>query len=316
MSTAIKQRLWQYWYHWVKKRGTRDNPQHLKSRNLYILPSLFGWVYAVVLLTLFLCAVNYQMSAIFLLTFIPGVAGLISAWEAHANLQGLSISFLTINDIQQGETTHAVFYLKANGKTRFNLCYQIKGQEKTGIDMLPPEGKQLVISLHGKRRGHYKFPVMCFYSDYPFGLFRVWGYAFFDRDYYVYPAAVSPGFWPAAWTNEGDRRKSKPGHEDLDNLKPVDNPWIQSNRIAWKIAARGQGWYLKTMNDPEGDCWLFRLDDLPDRDIEHALEHLSYWLHDAERRGLLYALEIKGIRTSFSQGTEHLKQCLRQLAMY
>lgn len=47
--------------------------------------------------------------------------------------------------------------------------------------------------------------------------------------------------------HQNKRKTDSHGDNEYYDLKQVDNPWIQPNLIAWKIAAKGQGWYLKTM---------------------------------------------------------------------
>lgn len=316
MSTLIKRKLYPHWLAWTKKRNLPGNPQHLHAANLYILPSAFGWAYGMVILTLLLCAINYQISAVFLLTFLLAITGMISAWQAHANLKGLSISCLTIDDVHQGEKIQVELFINGVDETRYGVQYQIDSQEPMTLEKLAPKGRKLILSLPAERRGCHQPPFIRFSSPFPFGLFKVWGYAFFDQKYYVYPKPLPPGFWPKTWQDDGKNTKSNKGNDDLDNLKPVNNPWIQPNRIAWKIAARGQGWYIKTMNTPEGDYWLFRLEDLPAMDVEQGLQHLTYWLLEAEHQNHIYGLELKGVRSSFSHGASHLQQCLRQLATY
>ncbi len=317
MNTFMTERIKQYWFQWARRRNAPGEPQRLENANLYILPSGFGWAYGAVLLTLFLCAINYQISAIFLFTFFLAIIGMISAWATHANLKGLTITSSEIVDVPRGSPVAVRLLVKSAHGQRFSLHCAIPPQTHQTIDCLPEEGKELTLYLPGERRGCFTLPPIQFHSVFPFGLFRTWGYVFFDKTYSVYPEPVSPGFWPkAASSEEGSHKISQTGIEDLENLRPVGNPWVQVNRIAWKIAARGQGWYLKTMSNPEGRLWLFKLDDMPAMDIEQKLQHLSYWLIEAEQQGLVYGLELRGIRTAFSQGANHLKQCLRQLAAY
>lgn len=317
MNTRMAYHVKQYWFQWARQRNAPGEPQQLKNANLYILPSRFGLAYGVVLLTLFLCAINYQISAIFLFTFFLAVIGMISAWATHANLKGLMIASTEIADVPRGSPVAVRLSIKSMRGPCFSLQCSIHSEDAQTLDYLPSEGGQVSLYLQGSRRGCFTLPPIQLCSVFPFGLFRTWGYVFFDKPYYVYPEPVSPGFWPpAASSDEISNKKSQPGIEDLENLKPVNNPWTQANRIAWKIAARGQGWYLKTMSSPEGRLWLFKLDDIPSMDIEQKLQHVSYWLIEAEQQGLVYGLELKGIRTEFSQGANHLKQCLRQLALY
>jgi uncharacterized membrane protein len=99
---VITHKATKVWEWWVKKRNRQTNPQILDARNLYILPSSFGWVYGVVVLSTLVAAINSQINTIFFMTFILGIIGLISCLEAHGNLEDLAIKFITINDTLQG----------------------------------------------------------------------------------------------------------------------------------------------------------------------------------------------------------------------
>ena len=308
--------LQKYWSSWVKQRAFAVNPQKFDAGNLYILPSAFGWAYALVVISLFFCAINYQVSSVFLLTFLLAVAGMLSAWEAHFNLKGLSVNSISIEDACQNEAIKVVLWVTLEQQSCYALEYYFPNQDAIKIEKIPAEGAQVILWLPVNERGCFHLPRITFCSYFPLGLFRVWGYIYFDEEYYVYPRSVSPGFWPSTWLDNGNRPSQVPGNEEVYELKAVSDPWIQPSRIAWKIAARGQGWYIKTLMSPEGNCCLFRIEDLPITELEQSLQNLSFWLQTAEQRGYIYGLELKGERTPISQGFAHLTYCLRKLATY
>jgi len=314
--SKIKKNARSYWGSWAKRRTPKGNPQTLGSNNIYILPSGFGWVFGILLLSFFSGAINYQISMVFLMTFLLTVIALISAWEAHANLKDLTIKLISLEDAQQGKPAQAILLMTSNNKIRFGMDFQLAKQPKTRLEKIPLTGMQFIVPIETSQRGYFALPPIVISSLFPFGIFRVWGYAYFDRHYYVYPEPISPDFWPPRLASQNDKKKEVQGDSELYDLKQVENPWVQPNLIAWKIAAKGQGWFLKTMSDTEGEYWLFRLNDLPLHDIEKKLQHLSYWLQTAEQNGYFYGLELKDMRTSLGQGEEHLKHCLRQLALY
>jgi uncharacterized protein (DUF58 family) len=312
----IKNKSQGYWAGWIKKRRHGGNPQTLHDKNIYIFPSAFGWGYALLLLTLLSGAINYQISSIFLMVFLLGVIGLASAWEAHVNLKDLSIKFIAIEDVPQGRPAQLILLIQAHSKKRFGLEFQVEKQAPVRLEEVPCEGVPFIVPITTATRGRFLLPRIVISSFFPFGIFRVWGYAVFDEHYHVFPEPLSLDLWPTPVSKRAKQTRYCAGDEELYDLKQVENPWTQPKLIAWKIAAKGQGWYLKTMNNNEGDYWLFRLNDLPLGDLETRLCHLSYWLHTAESKGYLYSLELGTSQTPFSQGEPHLKHCLRQLALY
>lgn len=316
MNNQIKLVVREYWDQWISKRSPLTNPQILTSQNIYIVPSAFGWAYALIILTLFSGAINYQISTIFLMTFLMAVIGLVSAWEAHANLKDLSIKLIAIEDTQQGKPAQMTVLIQSNNKMRFALEFKLAEQSPRLLEKITPEGLQFILPIETSTRGCFPLPKIVISSLFPFGIFRVWGYARFDVHYYVYPEPVSPDFWPLPDSHQHNKKKYSTGDEEIYDLKQVENPWIQANLIAWKIAAKGQGWYIKTRDSSEGDLWLFKLTDLPSADIETKLQNLCYWLIHAELNGYIYSLELTKESTPFSQGDKHLQHCLRQLALF
>lgn len=316
MIAQLKRSTQTYWEQWFKKRAKITNPQILASNNVYILPSGFGWIYGLLLLTLFTGAINYQISTAFLMTFLLGVVGLVSAWEAHANLKDLSIQFIAIEDARQGAPAQLTLLIQTQNKTRFGLEFQLAKQPKVRLEKIPPEGIQLILPIETTQRGYFALPRIVISSLFPFGIFRVWSYAYFDQHYFVYPQPVDPGFWPQPAAHENLKKRNSAGDEEIYDLKQVETPWSQPSLIAWKIAAKGQGWFLKNRDSTEGEYWLFKLTDLHSDSIERRLQHLSYWLHEAEEQRHVYGLELNHSPTAFSRGSDHLQHCLRQLARY
>lgn len=315
MIAQTKLEIKRYWQNWAIKRNRRGTPQTLHSRNLYILPSGFGWAYGFVILLLFIGAINYQANTIFLMTFLLATIGLVSAWEANANLKNLSFKLIGIEDAQQGTPAKITLLIQANNKVRFSIEFRVASQLSIRLEKTPLQEIQLVVPIQTADRGYFALPPITISSRYPFGIFKVWGYIYFEEYYYVYPRPIDPGFWPVPYVDQDITKKHMMGDEELYELKQVENPWVAPNLIAWRIAAKGQGWYLKTMNSYEAQYWLFKLNDLPAKNLEIKLQHLSHWLQTAELNGLMYGLELN-TSTQFSRGKEHLKYCLRQLALY
>lgn len=315
MITSAKMR--RRWDQWAKKRNLPGNPQILNSHNLYILPSRFGWAYGVVVIIVFISAVNYQINTLFLYAFLLSIIGIVTTLESHANLKNLSIKCIAIEDTEQGKPAKITLFIQANGKARYSIEFQILSQGKILIEKVPAEGLNFTLPIETEKRGYFTLPPIVISTDFPFGIFRVWSYLYFDEHYYVFPESKDPGFWPDPFPIQNIKKKHALGDDEFYELKQVENPFLEPSRIAWKIAAKNQGWYIKIMHTNESEYWLFSLSDLPGNDIEMKLQHLSYWLHIAEENGFRYGLALDDPEArQFAHGQAHLQQCLRQLAVY
>ncbi|KTC66142.1 transmembrane protein (plasmid) [Legionella adelaidensis] len=306
----------------MEKIGSNNLPQQVTShtlglKNIYILPSAFGWVFAFVVLTISTGAINYQLNPAFFLFFLLIVFGSIALWETHYNLNGLTIHCLPILDTEVGQPAKITLLLKSDLPKRFAIYFKFEGEEEVKIEIAYPNGI-VIVPIETKKRGKFHLPPLKIYSYYPIGIFKVWTYSRFSNEYYVYPKPLNPGFWPNPFipTQQASADTEQTGEDELYDLKLVGNPWTQPGRIAWKISARGQGWFLKTMSSPTGENWIFRLQDLPKDNGERNLQYIAFWLLEAEGRGHIYGLELKGERTEITRGEQHLKNCLRKLASY
>ena len=318
MITHVRHALRQRVQRWARSRSQSGSLQQLGKRNLYILPSGFGWAYAFIVLSIGTGAINYQLNPAFLFVFILMFIGLVDMWETHHNLKGLSIRCLDIEDTQQGQPAKVTLLVSCENAARFTLYFCFEQGEPVKLEHLTADGGEVVIPLQATKRGRFKLPMIKIFSYFPLGLFRAWGYTFFDVEYYIYPQPVSPGFWPetSSGQNKQQNAADQPGDDELYELKSVTSPWAQASHIAWKISARGQGWFLKTMTSPAGENWLFRIEDLSGKDVELNLQQLSYWIQTAEESGHLYGLDINGTLIEVNRGPDHMRDCLRQLAIY
>ncbi|KTD82515.1 hypothetical protein [Legionella waltersii] len=316
MIKSITKRTRAIWDNWVSRRIPKKTPQVLGSHNIYILPSGFGWIYGLVVLSFFSGAINYQISTIFLMTFLLAVVALVSAWEAHANLKNLSFQLVSIEDSYQNTPAQLTILIKANRKIHFGLEFKLAQQDSTRLESIPQEGIQFVLPIMTSERGCFHLPRITVSSLYPFGIFKVWGYVQFDIQYYVYPQPINPGFWPPPMMNQDNKNSLSPGDNEFYDLRQVESPWEQPNLIAWKIAAKEQGWYVKQMDNAVGTQWQFSLKCLTNLDLEQQLQHLSYWLNEAETNQQQYSLQLNSSSRPLGRGPEHLQQCLRQLASY
>lgn len=172
MIRQIKTKVMAYWEEWIAKRISKTNPQILGSQNIYIIPSGFGWAYGVVVLSLFSGAINYQVSTVFLMSFILAIVGFISAWEAHANLKGLSIKLVSVEDTYEGMPAQVRLLIQSNNRMHFGLDFRLNNQSVTRLEKIPPQGLRFILPLATTRRGCYTLPKITISSFFLLACFR------------------------------------------------------------------------------------------------------------------------------------------------
>src|SRR3546814_17338047 len=77
---------------WVMARVKRQpGPIAIPRNRVYIVPTRFGYVFALMLLVMLLGAMNYSNSMAFMLTFLLEGLGLTCMQHTHANLHNLQL---------------------------------------------------------------------------------------------------------------------------------------------------------------------------------------------------------------------------------
>lgn len=319
MILSLKKRIKEKYFEWIRNRHPSSNSQQLNTHQIYIFPSAFGWLFGFVTLSIAIGAINYQLNAAYFLVFLMVTVGIFSMWQTHNNLKEINIRCQNLDDVEQGSPATVTLLIKGGRLNRYGYYFKFSQNDAIKIEEINSKGTQAQIPLMTSSRGKFNLPPIKVYSYFPLGIFQVWSYLYFEKIYYVYPKPVSPGFWPDAISLPNQPSNSKhllEGDDELYELKSTNNPWIQPGRIAWKVSARGQGLYLKTMTSPAGEYRVFKLSDFSDMDYEHRLQALSYWIQAAEENNQIYRLELQQNKTQLSTGEEHMKTCLRLLATF
>src|SRR6056297_554861 len=88
---------------WAARRiSRRSGPVRVGRRHLYILPSGYGLVYALMLFVILLGAMNYSNSMSFAVCFLLGALALVAMHHTHRNLLGLRVAFAGAAAVRAG----------------------------------------------------------------------------------------------------------------------------------------------------------------------------------------------------------------------
>jgi len=79
------------WRAWWEARHPRSETLTLTQRNVYILPTRAGYVFALTLVALLIASINYQLSLGYLLTFLLAGSGVVAMHVTHGTLRALSL---------------------------------------------------------------------------------------------------------------------------------------------------------------------------------------------------------------------------------
>ena len=293
----------------------------LVQRRVFILPTRHGLVFALVLVTMLLGAINYTLSLGFILTFLLVALAFNAMLYTFRNLARLSVSAGRTQSVFAGEPAQFTLNLTNSSPYHRYAIGLSRERRARGGDAYAdvPAGVTVTIKIDipSVRRGVLRPGRLTLYTQFPLGLYHAWSYVNPDVSCIIYPHPAPAGLpLPTAAAASGSGPSRGAGQDDFAGLRAYhtgDPP----RHIAWKAAARGQGLLTKQFSgEAAHEVWL-TWEQLPPRmDIEEKLSHLTRWVLDAHAQNLSYGLRLPGEEHPMGSGETQRQRCLETLALF
>lgn len=305
---------------WFEARNRpRSGELKLSGRNVYVLPSRPGMLYALVLLTMLVASINYALSLGYMLTFLLGAVGIVGLLHAFRNLSRLVLRPGRSEPVFAGQPAEFSLQLINPGRLeRSAIRLVAPGMARHEVADLGPGSEQLVrIALPTERRGWMTVPRMTIWTTYPLGLWRAWSWWQPAMKTLVYPTPETPSVpLPEQAIASADGSGTSGSEDDIAAVRPYQ-PGDSPRRIAWKAMARTASDTLLTKQFDGGERGELLLDwyQLPPQlDAEAKISRLTRWVLDAEAAGARWAMTLPGQRIELDGGADHRARCLEALA--
>lgn len=293
----------------------------LGAHRVHIRPSRAGLAFALLLLALWIAAVNYQLALGHALTWFAVACAITDMLFASHNLAGLALSATPGPMVAAGASAcfelrlinrsarprHAIAVLAALPQATPELVDVDAGGAATSITVLVPAGA----------RGWLAAPAVRLSSNFPLGLFHAWCHWQPEARVLVYPRPeVAAPALPASITAPHLRQQELAGvaaYQSGDSLR----------RLAWRHIARHDDEHLYSKQFQDIGSGQYH-DDLlldyaalpPQLGREARLSRLCAWVLAAEHANLPYGLRLEHALIAPGQGPLHLDACLRALALH
>ena len=288
----------------------------VRGRQIYILPTRYGLLFAVLVVAVFVGAMNYGNNLAFLLAFLLAAIGQIAMHQTWRNLRGLRLSATPMGRVYAGEPARFAVQLEAtDGRER--PAVQIDGVAETAVvDCRPGSEASGTLGVPTRSRGRTSLGRLTLSTRYPLGLLRAWSYVDTDAVAVVYPRPAARCDIPADPTYGGAEQGSLGvGADDFVGLRgyrPGDAP----SRLDWKTLARERGLHTRQFGGDRADRLWLSFDALAGLDAEQRLAMLCRGVLDAERGARHYGLRLPGEVIEPGNGARHAEQCLTALALF
>ena len=319
ISLSLPGPVRRYFDNWFESHNppSRDTIE-LHNRRLYILPTRFGYIFAVMLLFLFLAAINYQNSMAFVLTFMLTSLAIISLWQTHKNLLGVRVKLLTPRPVFSGEDCELKFELSQTQLAR-RYAIGIQYAERPPVYLrLDPESTAVVsLKLPTRRRGIYRPAGITIFTRYPTGLFHAWGWLRYEQPILVYPHPAPVNQLQHLMVEQYDGQTSTSTIEGDDFAGLRDHrPGESLRHISWKAYAQGRGLLTKTFQGHARPSLWIDWQLLGEGSTEERLSRMAGLVLAAAGDNQKYGLRLPGAVIEQDSGSAHRQQCLQTLATF
>jgi len=311
-------RFWtRYRDRWLTHRIPAQRSVCLGRNNIFIFPSRAGFCFLLLLLLLWLMAINYENNLLFALCFLLASLFIVSILHTYSNLAGLRITAISGSPAFAGEDAEFELLVARDSSRAYeNLLLGWPGVPPRIVSLIDTEQQRVTLYRPTHTRGWLKPGRLLVQSYYPLGLLRTWTWLDLDLCSLVYPRPVAAGAIP--YTHAGGEVGAElhaHGAEDFCGLRRYQQG-ESLRHIAWKHYARGQGLYTKEYAAPaDRRIWLDwdYLAGIPD---EERLSKLCYWVLKAAQQADEYGLRLPGVEVLPGRGEAHRDHLLTRLALF
>lgn len=297
----------------------------LTHRNVYILPTGAGLVFALTLLVLLVASINYQLNLGYMLTFLLAGSAAVSMHLTHRTLRGLTLHLRPPGDAFAGEGAPLDVVLTNPDGERHGIGLHLDTRDRADtvwVDLAASSQTPAALRFVPARRGRHALPPVVVETRFPLGLFRAWAIWRPSSTVLAYPqperpAASLPASQPGPAGQAAATRAREGG--ETEGVRA----WRRGdalNRIVWRKAARNlaSGGELVTRDTASPTRWQLWLDWQSCHPLapEARLGRLCAWILEAERLDAEFGLRLPGVELGLGHGQTHRLQCLQALALW
>lgn len=297
----------------TRYRVAEPLPIRLHARRVYILPTRFGLVFAVLLVAMLIGALNFNNNPALLFALLVAATTMISFHHNVGQLNRVELRSVSADPVHAGQPIRLRLHFHAGaGADRPALV--LDQDALSHRFALTAEGDgEAVLDVPTTRRGYRAVGRFRLWTDYPFGITWSWSVLHPDARVLVYPAPEpnAPPLPTGDPRAQGSRLRF-PGDDwhGLREHRPGDPP----KHIAWKPSARQERLLVKEFADPQSQAVLLDWHVLP-LHREARISRLTRWVIEARDRQMPFRLRLPDTELGPGHGPLFAAQCLRELAL-
>lgn len=309
---------------------SNTQPWQPTRQRIFILPSRAGLGFAVLLLVMWLGAINYNNSLAHMLTFLLAALLVVAMVHSVRNLRDIDVRVQGAVPVFAGEPVPLQLDLITNGRPRYQwqiAVHQLPSQSRNPfkwmrgfrflqtIAAVNTQRQFVTVHIPPHSRGKHAIARLRLASRFPLGLFYSWRYFVVDSEFYVYPQPAGEQALP--FHHGGDDQGAVATHisggEDFAGLKDF-RTGEPLHGIAWKSLAKDDVMRSKQFQGHTSPVLWFDWQQPAVNDNEARISQLARWIVDAHANGLRYGLALPSESIAANTGNAHYHHCLSALA--
>ncbi len=301
---------------WAARRHGRDTlPLRISRRRIYILPTRFGFMLAVILAAMLVAGLNYNSNLGLAFAFLVASLTLVTMHHCNRNLLGILVDASSEIDAFAGREAGLEFVLR-NESNVDRPDIEIRVLSAAGMGSAAAHADDLVsVNVAALSRGVTHVDQFELRSRYPFGWFYAWTYVQSPMTIFVAPAPAGSRVLPSTRESGTGTVAETRGEEDFSGLRGYQ-PGMPLKHMAWKSLARGGEAAVRTYTGLAAQPEWLEWTTLEGIDAETRLSQLCLWVLENDAAQRPYGLRIPGSEIAPSGGAAHRFACLRALAAY
>ncbi len=326
-------KIWQFYKRrpW-RLRELESGEVFLNQRRIFIMPTRVGLTFCVILLVLFISAMNYNINLGFALIFFIASYAIVDLCLSFRNLAHLYLSIDTARLYPVFAGEQAYFACHVANRSRYDryaieLNFEIADRHPTLINVAAQSSRAALLPISTTKRGWLAAPKVRLRSRFPLGLVRSLSYWRPDARILVYPhpeenspplssKALHPG--REKGEEEADMRMDE---GDFVGIRPYQKG-DPIKHLAWRQMAKvpfdlGVTLLSKHFEEDGNGAIYIDFANLPiEMDKEMKLSRMTSWVLMAEAQGVPYGFSLGNDVWAPALGVPHKLACLRALALY
>lgn len=300
--------------HYLAERAGRTMPIELSHRSIYVLPTSFGWFFALMVFVSVMGALNYNNNLALLCAFLFGVLGAQSMLLSFRNLSRLRLVSIQAASSFAGERVPLSFAFESAVEAPRTSLNAYLADSRARFELALSYRALVPLAEAASRRGWHQPSVLTVDTAWPFGLFRAWTYLRPTHQVLIWPKPeASPPPLPLLKSKRLPR-ESDSGEDELRGLRPYV-PGDALRRIAWKRSAGREDLMTRVFEAPAEPELRLSDRELGKLAYEARISRLAAWVEMAHAAQLEFELEVGGKRFGPDLGEAHRRRCLDALAL-